>query len=227
MRNPGNAAVMVLMMLSAVACRGAQTAPTPDVDSRQAERRAASTLSPELVQDRQIVRNGQMVVEVTQLDAARTRFEQATASLAGHVVTSRSEDKRAELLVRVPAARLHALMDSVSTLGDVEMRRVTSADVTDQLVDLEARLGAVRATRDRLRQLLERADEVQDVIAVERELGRVQADLESLEARLQLLRGQVAMSELSVRLRQEPVLGPLGVIVAGAAKLIGKLFVWR
>jgi hypothetical protein len=117
--------------------------------------------------------------------------------------------------------------DSVTTLGDVESRTITASDVTEQLVDLDARLNALRATRDRLRQLLERADEVQDVISVERELGRVQGELESLEGRLELLRTQVAMSELSLRMTQEPVLGPLGAILAGAASLIGKLFVIR
>ena len=86
---------------------------------------------------------------------------------------------------------------------------------------------ALRATRDRLRQLLERAGNVQDVIAVERELARVQGEIESLEARLSVMRSQVALSELAVTLRQRPVLGPLGVVAAGAGTVLKKLFVWR
>jgi hypothetical protein len=168
-----------------------------------------------------------MAVEVRTLDAARTRLEGTIAALGGQVARSTRAEKRAEYLIRVPAARLDALMDSASTLGKVERRTVTSSDVTEQLVDLEARLDALRATRDRLRQLLERADEVQDVISVERELARVQGELESLEGRLQLLRTQVAMSELSLDISQQPVLGPLGIVIAGTAKLIGKLFVIR
>lgn len=85
----------------------------------------------------------------------------------------------------------------------------------------------LRASRDRLRQLLDRAATVQDVVAVERELARVQGQLESLEARLAALRGEVARSELFVRLEQKVVPGPLGAVLLGLGTLIGKLFVWR
>jgi hypothetical protein len=229
MRNPlRSRAVAVFVITWSMACHNARTAPEPDIESRQASQvRTTSALSAETVQERQIVRNGRLAVEVKTLDVARTRFESATAALSGQIIRSTTAEKRAEYLVRVPAARLDALMDSAAMVGEVDSRTVTASDVTEQLVDLEARLSALRATRDRLRQLLERADEVQDVISVERELGRVQGELESLEGRLQLMRTQVAMSELTVRITQKPVLGPLGAIVVGATTLLGKLFVWR
>jgi chromosome segregation ATPase len=169
-----------------------------------------------------------MYVEVTRLEPARARLEHALAALGGRVAYLRTnEDERAEYTLRVPGDRLDALMDSVATLGEVETRTVSATDVTEQVVDAEARLAALRATRDRLRQLLERASTVQDVVTVERELARVQGDLESLERRLNTLRGQVAFSELSVSLRRRPVLGPLGLLLQGAATLLGKLFVIR
>lgn len=96
---------------------------------------------------------------------------------------------------------------------------------------ISASLGVRESRRstlaDRLRQLLERAGTVQDAIAAERELARVQAEIESLEARLAARRGQVALSELAVTLRQRPVLGPLGVVAAGLATGVRKLFLWR
>lgn len=230
MSNPfSSRAVAVFILAWTTACHPARTAPEPDVDTRQTSEalRIGSSVSAQAIQDRQIVRNGRMTLEVQRLDVARAGFERAAVAVAGQIVRSTAAEKRAEYLVRVPAARLDALMDSVATLGEVEARTVTTSDVTEQVVDLEARLNALRATRDRLRQLLERADEVQDVISVERELGRVQGELESLEGRLRLLQTQVAMSELSVRITQRPVLGPLGAIIVGATSLLGKLFVIR
>jgi hypothetical protein len=65
------------------------------------------------------------------------------------------------------------------------------------------------------------------VIAVERELARVQSEIESLEARLAVLNTSVARSDLTVSMEQRRVLGPLGVVAVGIGKVFGKLFVWR
>jgi hypothetical protein len=176
----------------------------------------------------QLIRRGRMGVGVDKLSDAQSRLERAVTSLAGHVARLEArEGSRAEYSLRVPADRLDALMDSAATLGKVESRTVGAEDVTEQVIDTEARLGALRASRDRLRQLLDRASSVQDVVAVERELARVQGEVESLEARLTALRGQVALSDLSVSLHQRPVLGPLGLVIAGLFTAVGKLFVWR
>jgi hypothetical protein len=177
--------------------------------------------------DRQIVRTGRMSVEVSAIAHVGERLDRIVAALSAHVVRSTIGEKSATYVIRVPAAQLDAAMDSVATVGDVESRTVSAADVTNQVVDTEARLAVLRATRGRLQQLLDRTASVADIVTVERELNRVQAELESLEQRLALLRGQVAMSELAISFRQRPVLGPLGVIVVGAANLLGKLFVLR
>ena len=177
---------------------------------------------------RQLVRRGQLDVTVEQLANAQHGLERAAAALGAQVAkVDVNERERAEYHLRVPADRLVALMDSAASLGKAGRRTVSAEDVTAQSVDLEARVAALRASRDRLRQLMERSASVSDVVAVEHELSRVQGELDSLEGRLALLKGQVTMSELTVRLQQRHVLGPLGLIAVGAATLIGKLFVWR
>ena len=177
---------------------------------------------------RQLIRRGRMAVEVASLGAARERIEQSAVAFGAQVARATVEEREhAEYLIRVPPERLDALMDSIAALGHVESRSVGVEDVTDRVIDVEARLVALRASRDRLRQLFDRASTTQDVIAVERELARVQAEIESLEARLATLRGQVALSELSVTLRQRPVLGPLGVLAMGLGNGVRKLFIWR
>ena len=177
---------------------------------------------------RQLIRRGYIGVAVADLAPARVRLERTVAAMGAQVShTQVSDDSRAEYSLRVPPAQLGPLMDSVAALGNVETRTISAEDVTEAVVDAEARLAALRASRDRLTQLLERANSVQDVIAVERELARVQGDIESLEARLQAMKGQVAMSELTIRMWRRPVLGPLGVLLSGAATLVQKLFIWR
>jgi hypothetical protein len=177
---------------------------------------------------RQLVRRGDIDVKVEDVLASRTRAERVLSALGGRIAWVRVyDDERANYSMLVPADRLDALMDSVAALGHVDMRSVSATDVTEQVIDTEARVGALRASRDRLRQLLDRATNVQDVVTVERELARVQGELESLEGRLNSLRGRVAMSELAASIVRRPVLGPLGLLAQGLASLITKLFVWR
>ena len=177
---------------------------------------------------RQLIRRGYMGVAVADLAPARIRLERIVAAMGAQVSRAQvSDDSRAEYSLRVPPAQLGPLMDSVAVLGDVDTRTVSAEDVTEAVVDAEARLAALRASRDRLTQLLERATSVQDVISVERELARVQGDIESLDARLQAMKGQVAMSELSIRMWRQPVLGPLGLVFSGLLTVVEKLFIWR
>jgi hypothetical protein len=179
-------------------------------------------------QDRQIVRRGSMAIEVENVAAAQQRIESAVALLGGQVVQAQAREKdHAQYFLRVPSKALEALMDSVARVGAVTSRTVSAHDVTETVVDHEARLVTMRATRDRLRQLLDRATSIADVVSVERELARVQGELESLERRLNLLKSQVAMSDLSVDVRRRIVLGPLGLVFKGLGTVIGKLFVWR
>ena len=203
--------------------------PTQVVVTSAAVTSGAGALQVATVQpSRQLIRRGRIGVQVTSLAAASDRLERSAGGFDAQVTRATVEEReRAEYLIRVPPDRLDALMDSVASLGEVENRSVGVEDVTDRVIDAEARLTSLRASRDRLRQLLERAGTVQDVIAVERELARIQAEIESLEARLAALRGQVALSELAVTLRQRPVLGPLGVVAAGLATGVRKLFLWR
>ena len=78
-----------------------------------------------------------------------------------------------------------------------------------------------------MRQLLDRAASVSDIAAVETQLSRVQQDLETLEGRLKSLRTDVALSELTLDVDQQHVLGPLGLVAAGLGWVVEKLFIWR
>ena len=193
----------------------------PDDDGRLGSVEAA-------LAQQQLIRRGHIAVSVADIAPARARLERAVAATGALVSHAQlSDDSRADYTLRVPPAQLAPLMDSVAALGDVDTRTTSAGDVTEAVGDAEARLAALRASRDRLTQLLDRAASVQDVISVERELARVQGEIESLDARLQAMKGQVAMSELVVRIRRKPVLGPLGLVFSGLLTVVEKLFIWR
>jgi hypothetical protein len=160
--------------------------------------------------DRAIVRTGTVVVEVDDFESARSTLTTTVREYGGYVSDSREDRReidnetwtRGEVVVRVPSEEFDALVDDARALGTVESVETNSRDVTDQLVDVGARLENLRAERDRLRTLYDRANTTEDVLAVQRELSDVQQEIERLEARQQSLRDRVAFSTLTVRLEE-------------------------
>jgi hypothetical protein len=118
-------------------------------------------------------------------------------------------DRSASVQLRVPSDRFDAVLADLSELGDEQSRHLSSEDVSEQVIDLEARLATQRASVDRVRALLDEADALGQVVQIEGELTRRTADLESLQARLQALEGAVSLSTIVLRLHSQdgPVVG--------------------
>lgn len=105
--------------------------------------------------------------------------------------------------VRVPADELTGAIDELSALGTVESSSITRQDVTEQAVDLRARIDALRASVARLTELMGKAGGVGDLIAAETALSERQAELESYQQQLKSLESQVSLSSLTVSLLEK------------------------
>lgn len=175
---------------------------------------------------RMVVRSGVLVVSVVSPADAAADVERLVTEAGGFVEDSiETRDSSATLYCRVPAPQLDAIMRAIGGLGKERRRSLSAADVTDQYADLETRLRNGLALRDRLRQLLGRAVKVEDVLAIEKELNRLQSEVETLQARFDRLQSQVELSALSVTLERRRILGPLGYVLYGVWWTVSKLFV--
>ncbi len=96
--------------------------------------------------------------------------------------------------------------------GRVTEADVSSEDLSREIVDTEARLRAMTTLRDRLQTLLaDRPGKLSDLVEIERELARVQGEIDSTQSQLAVMRGRVAMSELTISYNSSGVLAPKGV----------------
>jgi uncharacterized protein DUF4349 len=154
---------------------------------------------------RSLVRTAQLSVEAGDPVAVTRRVRAAVAGAAGTVAQESSTDSGAQLTVRVPADRLDQLIDAITGLGHVTNRTAQVVDATEDVVDLDARVASQRASVDRVRALLAQARSIGDVVAVESELTRRAADLDSLTGRLNALKDQVALSTLTVDVEKAPI----------------------
>ena len=104
------------------------------------------------------------------------------------------------LTLRVPEVALDRVMDQVAAVGKLLSRGQSTSDVTGQYVDVASRLRTQRESVARVRALLDKATTIGQVVQVESELTRRQADLESLEAQLSALEDQTTLATLTVSL---------------------------
>ncbi len=106
------------------------------------------------------------------------------------------------ITVRVPADQLDDAIAELSELGDVQASSINRYDVTEQAVDLRARIDAAQASVDRLTELMGQAGSVADLIAAEQALSERQGLLESYQQQLTALESQIALSSLTVTLTE-------------------------
>jgi hypothetical protein len=157
---------------------------------------------------RDLVRTAQLTLEVAD-PAAATRTVRTVVAAAGGVVAEEQLDPSGSWLsVRVPVAGLDRLVDDLAATGTVLARSARTEDATAQIVDLDGRLATQQASVTRVRALLAQATAIGEVVTVEAELARREADLESLQRRLAALRDRAALSTLAVELRRAPVVTP-------------------
>jgi Domain of unknown function (DUF4349) len=157
---------------------------------------------PAPVDERSLIYTGSITIKVDSVQAAADRAI-ATGIGAGGFVSGDNrtiDDKRSQatLILRVPADRFTSTLDALAKIGQEQTRQVNAQDVTDQLVDLNARVATQEASVSRVRDLLARAQTIAEITSLETELTRRQADLDSLKQRREKLSGLVALATITV-----------------------------
>lgn len=177
--------------------------------------------------------DSRMIIWTASMTLEVVNISESVADIVSHIEANRgfvedkslSQNKNAHLKLRVPSATLNTVVDRLAGFGKVKHRNLSSRDVTETFIDTEARLKNAVALRDRLRVLLDKAKDVTDILAIEKEITRVQSDIDSMEGRLKNLNGQIDYASIDLYLEQKTILGPLGLVFKGVGWFIGKLFV--
>lgn len=149
------------------------------------------------------------------------------------------DSRSGTLVIRVPSDRFEEFVNEVKDLGEVRSESISGQDVTQEFVDLEARLRNLRAQEAVLLRLFDKATTVAATIRVQSELGRVQLESEQLRGRLRYLEDQTSLATLSVSVAEkgaapatrgtltkawdralEGALGVVAAVIVGAGTLL-------
>ena len=138
--------------------------------------------------------------------------------------------QRSDLVVRVPQGEFFDTLESIKGLGKVWAENAGSEDVTEQFIDLEARLRSALREEESLLSLLERADTVSNILTIERELASVSAPrLERLQGQINFMSRRVDLATISVALfppeerLADPPYGSLGMEVGDVSASVDEV----
>lgn len=155
---------------------------------------------------RQVIRTAVLRVEVVKFEDGSKALVRIAESASGFIADSnisQEEPPSGTFTLRVPAIRFSEVLDRVGALGKVTGRRVTGQDVTEEFVDLQARIRNLEHHERQLLTFMEKAVKVADLLAIEQETTRVRGEIEQLTGRLRFLGNRVEMATVEVALYEK------------------------
>ena len=178
--------------------------------------------------DRKIIRNADLTMEVASTTEAQHQVVAIAEAHGGFVVTSEAKQRESaepskrtldiKLVVRVPANQFGPALDKIRGLANnLTVENVTGQDVTEEFIDLEARIKTQKALEQQFLQIMKQAGKVGDALEVQRQIADVRTEIEKLEGRKRFLDNRASLSTITVNL-QSPT--PIVVSATGFGRTV-------
>jgi hypothetical protein len=155
--------------------------------------------------ERMVIKNGSLYIRVDDISQAEQQISLLAQQKGGYIVSTSTygggEARGSTIVFRVPAAQFEATMSDVEGIAkEVTERSVSGEDVTEEFVDLGSRLKNLEATRERLLDLLAKANRVEDALSVNQALTDVQGEIEVIQGRMKYLQQSAALSTITANI---------------------------
>ena len=154
--------------------------------------------------ERKIITNWYLSIKVDDFDVAFSAVEEMAKAYGGYVVSGYTYNddynQQGYISIRVDAELVDAAVEALKTLGTVEDSNFTTNDITMEYYDLQSRLTQYRAQEARLLELYDQAENIEDLLAIETELVRIQSEIDSLEGTIRYYDQLTTLSLIEVSL---------------------------
>jgi Domain of unknown function (DUF4349) len=180
-------------------------------DTAQKQMNSAESGGAEIAtpQKPQLVKTAELSLRLESIDKAMVQLRQIVRSKQGDIYNFQDDRlpengryHQATLMLKVPSIGLDSTLAEIAKLGRVESQGIKSDDVSQQLVDTDARLKNLRQQEDLTRKIMDRSGSVKDILAVSKELAAIREQIERLDATVKNLRQQVAYSTINLRIEE-------------------------
>ncbi len=173
--------------------------------------------SPDYSVKRKIIMTGSLNVQVDNFQAASDAVESIAKRYGGFISDSYSYvtgsgKMRGTITIRVPQKDFYTAIKDLEGIGTVKSKRTSGQDVSEEYIDLEARLNNYKKEEERYLAILDRANTVEDLLKVEQQLSRVRGEIERLEGRIRYLDNRIELSTITVEMYEvEPITQSWGI----------------
>jgi len=193
-----------------------------EMDTVTAKRNSLDSSIPDQDVERVIIKTANMTLVVDDPPDSMERIKQLAERSGGYVVSANLRQQtlddgtvvpQASVTIRVPAEKLDAVVEEIRSESD-ELplsENINSQDVTDDYVDLQSRLRNLEAAETRLNEIMEDANETEDVLSVYNELVRVREEIEVIKGQIKYYEQSAALSSVSVELLANEAVQPLTI----------------
>ncbi len=151
---------------------------------------------------RLLVKTGQMSVVVDSVEDKTGEFRKFVEEKKGFIVSSQVYDMdvspRATIVLRVPASEFEGTIAHIHEIGVVKDESINGQDVTEEFIDLEAELKNYQATEAQFLEIMKKAQKIEDILSVQRELTNIRAVIERTTGRMKYLNESADYSTLTV-----------------------------
>jgi hypothetical protein len=180
--------------------------------------------SPQVAEEdqRMVISSAFIRIESQTPDTVHARVIDMAAKYKGYVLSSAN----ASTSIRIPAVGYRSAIKEVELLGNVKDEKLTGEDITDDYKDLQTRLESAEKSRTRYLALLDKANSVSEILSIEREIERLDKEIEMYKGRLGRLSHLVQYATITVTTVNEIRPGPAGYLFYGLYSGIKWLFVW-
>lgn len=161
--------------------------------------------------ERKIIRNGKLTIETDSPTEGQGKITSIAESFGGFVINSEfkqsgpSSGESVVITVRVPAAQFNEALEKIRPTGDrVLNENITGQDVTEEFLDLEARIKTQKALEAQFLEIMKQSKGVSDALEVQTEISKVRTEIERMEGRKRFLQNQATLSTIIVTLQTPP-----------------------
>jgi hypothetical protein len=173
--------------------------------------------------DRLLVYNAYLDLVAKQPDTLKSTFFALAEKYEGYVQKFSNEIA----ILKIKTESLEAVIQEIGKLGKLKRRQIVGDDVTESYLDYKIRLENAEKIRARYLSLLEKAQTIDEIIAVEKELARINTDIDLLKGKINLLDNQIAYATIQVNIQRKVQPSVLGYVFIGVYEGVKRLFVWN
>lgn len=155
------------------------------------------------IHNRKLIKKGNISFESSDVNETKREINKLVSKYKGYIGNERINKEydriTHSLTVRIPSDYFDSFLEGISSVTkELEDKTIHVEDVTEEFIDVQARIKTKKAVEARYEELLKRADSIEEILKVEKQIGNLRAEIESMEGRLRYLKNRIGLSTLNI-----------------------------